>query len=486
MTDYYDVADADPTLAKLWDGYHWLPDEGSDLLFDKFCKDKGVSRTDLARIGTKITPTGELAWLFPGGIKYRKLTGERRATGTLDRFKIVGAQNPTRGVVVAEGETDAAALARACPDHTIAIMPAGAKAVSDAMLEQLAIYGPYVYVALDADEAGDEGAAKIPGRRMRPPEPYNDWAEALSVGGLTEPIDPVCVSTGPLKTTFSFREVVDADLGSRADANYFAHGIVPVRGSVMIHGAMKSLKSFVLMEMVRALACGDTFAGYVPFIHADPARVLLFQYEVLPQAFQERVRAAQGNMTPELAELYLTNAGTYKIGDNELPRLKADQPGFMDLILAAADEFDAHVLAFDPVQRMTGKANVNQSHELEVILDTFDLLRGRGYTVVYCHHNNKQSDPRRPQAASGSQRFGADQDAICSLVYDAKVHGDDDNPGRTKKRDLLWTLRSDACRGRGVTVKPDPLFDDLAVVEWSEPFRGRDDDELDDGQDHAF
>jgi hypothetical protein len=481
---YYDLADENPKLAALWDSYHWLPNVGDNLLFDKFCQDKHVSRDDLAAIGTKMTDAGELAWHYSGGIKYRKLTGERRAVGTLNQFKLVTGQPiPVKGLIVAEGETDAAALHRACPNYTIGIMPAGAKAVSGEMagfLEAAQANKVAVYLALDADEAGDAGAAKMPGIRLRPPEPHNDWAEALSDSAVAASFDPICVAKGPPKITFSFQEIIDADLGSRADTNYFAHGIVPVRGSIMIHGAMKSLKSFVLMEIVRALACGDQFAGYVDYIHPDPARVLLFQYEVLPQAFQERIAAARGTMTQPTSDLFLANAGTYKIGDNELPRLKADQPKFMETILEAAEEFSADVLAFDPIQRMTGKANTNQSHELEVILDTFDLLRAKGFTVVYCHHNNKQSDPRRPTAASGSQRFGADQDSICSLVYDTNAHGDDENPGRVKSRDLLWTLRNDSCHGRGITVKPDPLFDDLAVVEWSVPFRGRDTQEDDD------
>lgn len=479
---YYDTADEHPTLAKKWDSFHWLPAPGENKQLDKFCERKGVSIDDLRSIGTKMTSTGELAWLFPGGIKYRKLTGERRAEGTLDRFKVLGVV-PYKGAIVAEGETDAAALRRACPDYALLVMPAGAKAVSDKMLKTVADAAAVVYIALDADEAGDEGAAKfdLPNcRRMRPPAPYNDWAEALSVGAVDEPFDPICVAAGPLKQVFSFRELVDAELGSYEENNWFDDGVLPVRGTMIIHGEQKSLKSVVMLEMIRALATGTPFAGYVPYLYERPARVLLFQFEVPPHAMQLRVQGVTCNMPlpSDERERFLDNAGVYKIANNEMPRLLASSDDFYGLVTEAAAEFEADIVCFDPFQRMSGATNTNQAHELGPMLEKFhQMTTDSGLTVILSHHSSKNLDPRKSTSIQGNQRFGADVDSICTLYHDARLHMPDNNADKIRQRNLLWTLRSGVAEGRGVqTQKGEGHY---MLVTFRTPFEGQEPEDHD-------
>jgi hypothetical protein len=482
VSEYYDASSDDPTLASLWDSYYFLPEPGDHLLFDDFCIRKGVSRTDLARIGTKMTKNGELAWLFPGGIKYRDLGGNRRTSqgAKLDRFKVVDTPGARLGWIIAEGETDAAALARACPDYGILIMPAGAKAVSDEMVDDVVTKYAPVYCALDADEAGDEGAAKMPGLRMRPPEPHNDWAEALSVGAYAEPIDPVCFSTGPPRTVFSFREVLAADLGTYADNNWYDDGILPVRGTCIVHGEQKSLKSVVLMELIRGLSTGTDFAGYVGYLRDKPARVLLFQFEVPPHDFQLRVEgvALSNTSSPEDYAAFLDNAGAYMIANNVMPSLDATKDTFLDEVLRAADDFEADVLCFDPFQRMSGSANINQQNEIAAMLSRFHELNRRGFTVVMCHHSSKNLDPRKSTSITGSQRFGADVNSICTLYHKPELHLPDYNQDGIRQRNLLWTLRSGAVGERGVETRKDTLdpASHRMQVTFREPYTDNHDD----------
>ena len=475
--EYYETAERNPTLAAQWDSYHWLPEPGENLLFDKFCRDKGVSIQDLRNIGTKMTSTGELAWLFPGGIKYRKLTGERRATGTLKQFKLLKVTDAVAWIV-AEGETDAAALRRACPNYNIAIMPAGALAVSDDMLAQIADSKIPVLLALDADDAGDAGAAKMPGVRLRPPEPYGDWAEALSVAAVADNFDPMCVVSGPPKQVFSFRELVAADLGTYEENNWLDDGVLPVRGSMIIHGEQKSLKSVVMLELIRSLATGTRFAGYVDYLYDRPARVLLFQFEIPPHAMQLRVEGLVANGVTDMDDYdkLMDNAGVYKIANNEMPRLLASDDAFYDLVVGAAFDFDADIIAFDPFQRMSGASNTNQAHELGPMLDKFHrMATDSGLTVILSHHSSKNLDPRKSTSITGSQRFGADVDSICTLYHDPRLHVRDDNADKVRQRNLLWTLRSGVAEGRGVQTQKGT--DHHMIVTFRPPFEGQEPEE---------
>lgn len=479
MSEYYEAAAEDPTRADLWDKCDPLPDPGEDKLLDSFLDRKGLSRADLARIGTRIVShagKSSLVWLFPDGFKYRHLFDGKRASEpgvTWKRHKIVRPPRDVKGVVVAEGETDGAQLAKLLPDYAIAIMPAGALNVTDEMRTELRDFEE-VYLALDNDIAGNEGAAKYGlGRRLAPPEGYKDWCEwAVGVGAVAGDLDPSSVAAQGIRTVFSLREVLSADLGTMDSNHWFADGIVPVNGLVLIHGKKKSLKSVILLELLRAISTGTPFAGYLPFIRKDGAgRTLIVQMEIPPFDFQQRLRAFADMLAPGERELFLDNFFTAGIADGQRPRAKVQAKGFLDDIRRDAEVCNASVIAFDPIQRMTGAANVSQSHEMDVILDAFDQLQRDGYTVVACHHNNKASGKaeKDADAMTGTQRFSGDPDAVCSVWYDDRVMIDDDNPQRKKQRNFSWTLRNGAAAGRSITVQPSAAAPELLAVSFDQP-----------------
>lgn len=478
---YYEAAAEDPTRADLWDKCDLLPEAGADKLLDAFCEKRGLSIPDLARIGTRIVThqgRSSLVWLFPDGFKYRHLFDGKRASEpgvTWRRHKIVRQPRPASGVIVAEGETDGAQLAKLCPDYDIAIMPAGALNVTPEMIDELRSY-PEIYLGLDNDIAGNEGATKytsaLPNARRLVPESGKDWCEwAVSVGAVVGDLDPSSMAASTTRRVFSVGEVLDADLGTQADNHWFADGIMPVRGLIMIHGKKKSLKSIIGLEAARALATGSPFAGYVPYLKDTPAKVFVVQLEIPPYDFQQRLRSFTVGLSERDRDLFRSHCFTMNIADGERPRVKIHQQGFLDRIREDASQCEADVIMFDPVQRMTGKANVSQAHEMDEILDAFDQLMHDGYTVLALHHNNKASGKaeKDADAMTGTQRFSGDPDAVCSVWYDGGVMVDDDNPERKKQRNFSWTLRNGAAAGRSITVLPDSANPELMVVRFDQP-----------------
>jgi hypothetical protein len=473
---WYDYA-GDPAAEARWEQWNSLPDlpeAGENRAFDTWLAEKGLDRADLVRVGARWGSLGgraALVYLFPDGLKWRALTGERASEQGVkwERSKIIPAQEgPATELIIAEGETDGALLSRVARFCDVAILPAGAKHVPDK--DDFSQYSR-VYVALDADEAGDSGAEALLDRlphavRVRP-QGGKDWCE-LRITEWT----PERWIVKRERRTFSVREVIEADLGSDEENNWFDHDICPVGGEIVIHGAIKSLKSVITMEMLRAIATGTAFAGYYDFCRpAGPGRVLVFQYEIPPRGFQRRLMGMARNMPEAERELFFDNLYVYRVADRVMPRLKMQSAGFVAEIRRAIEESGAEVVAFDPIQRMTGGANIDKAHEMEPVLDMFHQLQSSGLTVIYTHHDIKSATKGAADAynMAGTQRFGADADAICNVYYDPKVMIEDENMGGIKQRNFAWTLRNGVAIGRSVTASPDPTDPDFMHVTYAEP-----------------
>lgn len=398
------------------------------------------------------------------------MSGKKRSEAgvTWTQSKIIHSQlgpGKAETLVIAEGETDGAFLAHlAGATCDVAVLPAGAK---HAVLvdDDFARYAS-VLVALDDDLPGNAGAAALLGvlpqaQRLVPPGGV-DWCESAPV--LWTP--DVWVVEGP-KHIWTVGELLSLDLGTKEDNNWFDNGIVPRQGMVAVHGPMKSLKSFVVLEFARAVSTGTNFAGYVPYLPERPGRVLIVQFEVAPYAFQGRLASMLLDMPPAERELFRTNCAVLGLGDGKRPRLKATDREFIPSIRRAVEESGAEVVVFDPVQRMTGSGSLDKTHEIEPLLDAFAQLAD-DITVIFAHHNNKTSrNEASPYSMAGSQRFGADVDSILSMYHDDKVMLPDYNETGTKQRGMKWELRNGVCEPYMITSTPHTINPDHAAIKFS-------------------
>ncbi|MFI5454202.1 MAG: CHC2 zinc finger domain-containing protein [Isosphaerales bacterium] len=100
-------------------------------------------------------------------------------------FPAPAAVRPGRPLVVCEGEFDCLLLRQELADLDVGVVTMGSAsarpgpAVLDVMLA-----APVWYLALDADQAGDKNASTWPARarRVRPPDPFNDWTDLHQAG----------------------------------------------------------------------------------------------------------------------------------------------------------------------------------------------------------------------------------------------------------------------------------------------------------------
>lgn len=443
----------------------------------EFLESKGLEFADMQRLGARQTYTKEgtlaLVYHFPEGIKFRPINDEprwtRKGTDWNLAKKLRSSAEAAETAIVVEGETDGALMSRVLPSSDVFILPAGARYISEAIYAQLKPY-KNVLVATDNDEAGNAGAEKLlsglPNSARILPPAGKDWCESAVTGALVgwRP-DPK-----RLQIVYSFEEIRDTDFGSFDANNWFTEPILPVGGQLIIHAPKKSLKSVIIMDLVRALATGTTFAESYTFAReGGPGKVLLVQMEIPPMFFQLRLLSWLKTMPPAEAELFIKNAYTYGIGNNRLPRLKVTDKNFKPSIYRAIEDAGAEVIAFDPIQRITGEGNLDKSNEMDLLLDFFAELQNAGVTVIACHHNNKASgsNSRDPNAMVGTQRFSGDADSICSVWHDKSIMVADDNADGRKQRNFTWTLRNGTARGGSVETIPDKDNDHLIHVEFS-------------------
>lgn len=440
--------------AELWEGASPLPPEtewGEQVR--ALAERKHWTKAGLLKAGTRWTSYGNqpaLAWRYPKGVKFRLVnSNEMRNVGSFDAPKVVKVGTASRTAVVVEGESDAIRLADTWDADVIVL--SGAKNVST---EALSVASKYerVFVATDNDEAGHEAARKLvqalgaKAERILPPDGLKDWCDPDVLPESPEAADTQDIRT---KTTFSLAELLSADLGEDKDNNWFEGSILPVRGLLSIHGQKKSLKSFVLLEVARAIATGTSFGHRHDYLPDNPGRVLIIQMEVAPFFFRERFLSMLDACTPDEREALIQNVRMVHMGDNEMPRWRVTHDDSWDQLCRWVDEAEPDVLLVDPVQRVTGSLNVSQSHEMDALLDTFDRAqKDLGLTVAFCHHNRKGSNSPDGDNQVGTQRFSGDPDSMCSIYKPDSI---EDYSG-TKKRNMHWTLRNGDAPEMGVTV----------------------------------
>jgi hypothetical protein len=145
-----------------------------------------------------------IAYPFAGGIKFRDTqTNKRWMRGRFREhpLNIYYGSEPYARVLVAESETDTAALIRLYPEVDVALMPLGARVWTDIWTAQLANY-EQVLIALDNDQAGEAGAVNIgaavpQAARFAAPGEVKDWSEWVAANGTRNP---------PLDLSSSYRK----------------------------------------------------------------------------------------------------------------------------------------------------------------------------------------------------------------------------------------------------------------------------------------
>lgn len=441
------LAEVDQELANLWDSYDPLPEPEQNPAFDSFCTGKRITAQNLMRIPTKMYGGDTLVYGYDEGLKYRRISDGRRWASSgaeFNRCKIVRGTPSFVGSVredsvslclVSESETDAARLIALYSQCDVAILPAGAKHVSSAMIKQLEAYDG-VFVATDNDEAGEAGARKIldavpRSLRFQPPNDFKDWCETPDDQAPDLPsLDDL---PKPLAYMVSVREYLDLEVPETA--SWFENALLPYGGFAIVHGWAKNFKSFLAVDVLASLAQGIPWAGFSFDASTPPARVAVLQYEIPPAYFRERVNLMVSQAVEP--ELFLDNF--HIISPLSRPKLRAQDKDEKARLLSNLEENEIDVLLVDPIRRAAGGLDLNSEQEVRQMLQLFEDLQDHGLTVIATHHDNKEgskSGSGDPRNMTGSGAWAGDPDSIISVSLPYGVEMND------PRRNLDFTLRN--------------------------------------------
>lgn len=432
----------DKELADAWDSFDTLPDEGTNLILDSFVQRKHLSHQALLRLGARLSGEDTLVFAYGKGIKFRNMvTGKMwsRVGSEWPTMKIVRAgTEPTEEVIVCEGESDGARLAMLY-DVDVAIMPAGARYFPETMAEQLESY-PRVLVALDKDEAGEEGALLVTEARpdaVRFPAP-GDEGEDWSDVGVDDPYPDLpaydseeAEDDAPLPILVSAGVLLDLEVPDVY--SWFEHALLPVGGQAILHGREKSFKTYQSLDMLAALAQGEPWCGFEPTEEA--CRVAVMQFEISWPYYHQRITQLRNNAANK--ELFDENFLTWT--PMQRPQLVAGNTKTEDHVISTLVEGSVQVILVDPIRRAAGFADLNAENEVRKILRFFERLQDAGITVVATHHDNKEGARTGGGSTlhmTGSGAFGGDADTLIGIEL---PHGEDEN---SPHRNINFMLRN--------------------------------------------
>ncbi len=288
-----------------------------------------------------------------------------------------------------EGETDCIVL-RSRGLDAFAVTKGAGTGLTPAQIDALRRRGVgRVVVAFDADPAGRDGASEqvasivavgLDVGTVQPPayDPLTgtgkDWRDWQRAGGTTVP-EPTDATPPPFFIGHGAALAIAAE-----DVQWVVPHLIAEGDKVMIAGPQKSLKTFLALDLTRALAAGGEFLGRPEWTVETPRRVAFIEEEGSPSLFFRRV-AKMG----EIADGRI--AWAHRRG------FKFTDEAAVSTLIERLQAFDPAAAIFDPMQRMTPGIDENDASKTGVVWDAIQRIQLAlpRMAVVVIHHANKQA-----------------------------------------------------------------------------------------------
>ncbi|MGG5346895.1 AAA family ATPase [Enterococcus sp. AZ020] len=184
-------------------------------------------------------------------------------------------------------------------------------------------------------------------------------------------------------------------------------GVLRQGHKMLIAGPSKAGKSFLLMELVIAIAEGTDWLGFP----CEQGKVLYVNLELDANSAKNRIveiYKSLGHGHKNVSNIDIWNLrGKTSPMDKLAPKLirRAQKAGYIAVVI-------------DPIYKvLTG--DENSAHEMANFTNQFDKIATElGCAVIYCHHHSKgsQGGKNSIDRSSGSGVFARDPDAILDLI----------------------------------------------------------------------
>ncbi len=210
------------------------------------------------------------------------------------------------------------------------------------------------------------------------------------------------------KPTYKYLVSVD-DFIEGPGASWLIEGILPAAAQVIVYAQPRAFKTFVVLDMVRAVITGDPFCGHEVKMQGS---AVYFALEGKGGA-RKRVRAALKGVSEEDRRRLLAVEYPFRMPDTskaEWLQLRSDLKKFIK------DQGPLRLIVIDTYARFS---EVNESdstptsrllHELQLLIDE------TGATVCLVHHAGKPTGKRNPRGKMrGSSALLGAADAVIAV-----------------------------------------------------------------------
>lgn len=200
-------------------------------------------------------------------------------------------------------------------------------------------------------------------------------------------------------------------------------GILPVRGKMIIGGAPKANKSFVVLNMIKDLVLGlpiflAKYRNQTPVMPVSkPWKVLLLEQEIGEEGLLTRLRGM--GWTPENTEGIQLYVKTRDTG------LRLDTPDGRQAIANEIAQTRPDVVFLDPMAKFH-LSDENSAQEMGAIMRVFDhLIEEYSCAIAVVHHVGKENPDHAKRGGDrlrGSSAIFADVDTLLEVERKSPAH----------------------------------------------------------------
>ena len=203
--------------------------------------------------------------------------------------------------------------------------------------------------------------------------------------------------------------IVPMDMGSEPVLEEVLVDGVMRRGDKMcVAGASKSYKSFALIQLAIATACGGKWFGW----RCKQGRVLYVNCELRAESFRKRVWEVCDAMQGADRGMIGENMDVWNMRGRVHPLVTCKEH-----IIEQAKERGYDMVIFDPVYKVFN-GDENDAHDVSEFMLALDEIAMRLHaSIVYCHHHSKgyKGDVSAQDRFSGSGVFARDCDELIDI-----------------------------------------------------------------------
>ena len=186
-------------------------------------------------------------------------------------------------------------------------------------------------------------------------------------------------------------------------------GVLRCGHIMMLSGGSKSGKSFLLAELVLAVAAGGAWLGR----KCKKGRILYINMEIDSPSMAHRFQAIEDSAKISPGDI----AGNIEVWN--LRGISTTFPQIVDSIERKARHRAYDLVIVDPLYKVLGNLDENAAGDVGQLFSMFDRIAATtGAAVVFCHHHSKggQAGKTSMDRASGSGVFARSPDAILDVL----------------------------------------------------------------------